>query len=187
MPDEELKPDETPVAPEGEKADEAEASEKPVDEKARKAPRKRKPAKKSTKKAAKGDGPAEGELTFDPGIITEIAIREAHQIGGIVQLTGSFMDDWVLRRGKGVHVAEVADNGHESYSLDLKISVEYGVDCVKLAEEVRQRIAKAIKTMTGKTTRQIDVHVTGIGQRPADVQDDGQDDAPVEEGTGIDF
>ncbi len=197
MPDEYLTPDETPETPEipeaekpGEAAHAADAS---GDEgmggggEPRKTPRKRKPSKKPAKKTAKADGPAEGELTFDPGIITEIAIREAHQIDGIVQLTGSFMDDWVLRRGKGVHVAEVADNGEESYSLDLKISVEYGVDCVKLAKDVRERISKAIKTMTGKTTRQIDVRVTGIGQRAADAHDEPQDDAPVEEGTGIDF
>ncbi len=206
MPDEELKPDETPEAPQApetpeaekpaeggcggaeapEAADAADASGEGGGER-RKTPRKRKPSKKPAKKPARADGAAEGELTFDPGIITEIAIREAHQIDGIVQLTGSFMDDWVLRRGKGVHVAEVADNSEESYSLDLKISVEYGVDCVKLAKDVRERISKAIKTMTGKTTRQIDVRVTGIGQRAADPNDEPHDDAPVEEGTGIDF
>jgi len=158
--------------------------------KAEKKPKPRKKASKAkkSKKAPEAGASADdvGKLTFDPSIVTSIAITEAQKIDGIIELTGSFMDDWVLRRGKGVHVEEEAsDEGGEAYSLDLKLSVEYGVDCVKLAEKVRERIAKEIKRVTGRDTRKIDIHVTGIGHKEAPAEP--HEDEPVAEGTGIDF
>jgi uncharacterized alkaline shock family protein YloU len=128
----------------------------------------------------------DGKLSFDPGIITQIAVTEARRIEGIVELTGSFMDDWVLRRGHGVRVEEPGGEGAGGYTLDLKISVEYGVDCVRLAREVRARIAGAIKKMTGQDTRAINIHVTTIG-RKEDRAAEHREESPAEEGTGIDF
>ena len=173
----------------GKKGDDAKAEpEKKPPKKARKAKSPKKPHKADLAKKVEAEPvePGEGKLTFDPSIVTEIAIREAQQITGIVQLTGSFMDDWVLRRGKGVSVAQIDEEGNEAYSLDLKISVEYGVDCVKLSTKVRDNIAKAIKKMTGRETRTINIHVTGLGHKE-EPPSEHHEDEPVPEGTGIDF
>lgn len=121
---------------------------------------------------------SDGELRFDPGIITEIAVREASEIEGIVELTGGW-------RTKGVQVTE--PEGEEGgYVVDVRVAVEYGVNCVALAETIRNRISGAIHQMTGRRTKAINVHLTGI-------RDKGLREEPHEEGVplgeehGIDF
>jgi uncharacterized alkaline shock family protein YloU len=119
-----------------------------------------------------------GELKFGPNIITEIAVREVSEVEGVAELTGGW-------RTKGVQVTEV--EGEEGvYVLDVRVAVEYGVNCVALAESIRGRIAEAVGRMTGQSVRAINVHVTGI-------RDKGHREEPHEEGVplgeehGIDF
>lgn len=119
-----------------------------------------------------------GELKFGSNIITEIAVREVSEVEGVAELTGGW-------RTKGVQVTEV--EGEEGvYVLDVRVAVEYGVNCVALAESIRARIAEAIGRMTGQSARAINVHVTGI-------RDKGHREEPHEEGVplgeehGIDF
>ncbi len=122
--------------------------------------------------------PSTGELKFGPNIITEIAVREVSEVEGVAELSGGW-------RTKGVQVTEV--EGEEGvYVLDVRVAVEYGVNCVALAESIRSRIADAIGRMTGQSARAINVHVTGI-------RDKGHREEPHEEGVplgeehGIDF
>jgi uncharacterized alkaline shock family protein YloU len=122
--------------------------------------------------------PSSGELKFGPNIITEIAVREVSEVEGVAELTGGW-------RTKGVSVLEV--EGEEGvYILDVRVTVEYGVSCVALAESIRSRIVEAVERMTGQTVRTINVHVTGI-------RDKGHREEPHEEGVplgeehGIDF
>ncbi len=124
------------------------------------------------------EGQSTGELKFGPSIITEIAVREVSEVEGVAELTGGW-------RTKGVQVTEV--EGEEGvYVLDVRVAVEYGVNCVALAESIRGRITEAIGRMTGQSARAINVHVTGI-------RDKGHSEEPHEEGVplgeehGIDF
>jgi len=124
------------------------------------------------------EGQSTGELKFGPSIITEIAVREVSEVEGVAELTGGW-------RTKGIQVTEV--EGEEGvYVLDVRVAVEYGVNCVALAESIRGRITEAIGRMTGQSARTINVHVTGI-------RDKGHREEPHEEGVplgeehGIDF
>ena len=100
------------------------------------------------------------------------------EVEGVAELMGGW-------RTKGVQVAEV--EGEEgTYVIDVRVAIEYGVNCVALAESIRSRIADAVERMTGQRVRAINVHVTGI-------RDKGQSEEPHEEGIplgeehGIDF
>jgi len=122
--------------------------------------------------------PSSGELKFGPNIITEIAVREVSEIDGVAELTGGW-------RTKGVSVTEV--EGKEGvYVIDVRVTVEYGVNCVALFESIRSRIVEAVSRMTGQSVRTINVQVTGI-------RDKGHREEPHEEGLplgeehGIDF
>jgi uncharacterized alkaline shock family protein YloU len=141
-----------------------------------------KPAVEETALAKTGkpspEGQSTGELKFGPSIITEIAVREVSEVEGVAELTGGW-------RTKGVQVTEV--EGEEGvYVLDVRVAVEYGVNCVALAESIRGRITEAVERMTGQSARTINVHVTGI-------RDKGHPEEPHEEGVplgeehGIDF
>jgi uncharacterized alkaline shock family protein YloU len=117
-------------------------------------------------------------VSFGPNIISEIAIREASEIDGVAELTGGW-------RTKGVQVTE-AEGEEGTYVVDLRIAVEYGVNCVALAETIRNRVANAICRMTGRRTEAVNVHVTGIrdkGHR-AEPHEEG---VPLGEEHGIDF
>ena len=146
------------------------------------------PAVKAAAKAEDERGspaPVGGEVEFDPGIISDIAIREASEIEGIAELTGGW-------RTKGVTVGEVAEDGESGedgaagYILDLRIAVEYGVNCVALAETIRSRIGDAIRRMTGRETVAVNVHVTGLREKGLR-EEPHEESAPLGEEHGIDF
>jgi uncharacterized alkaline shock family protein YloU len=140
---------------------------------------------KATAAGAAGTSPVGGEVEFDPGIISDIAIREASEIEGIAELTGGW-------RTKGVTVGqspgdgEPGGEGNAGYIVDLRIAVEYGVNCVALTETIRKRIADAIHRMTGRRTVAINVHVTGIRERGLR-EEPHEEVGPLGEEHGIDF
>lgn len=121
---------------------------------------------------------ADGEPGSDAGTISEIAVREAREIEGVAELTGGW-------RTEGVRVTE-PEGEDGGYVVDLRLAVDYGVDCVALAETIRSRIAEAIHRVAGRETRAVSVHLTGI-------RDKGSPEEPHEEGAalgeerGIDF
>jgi uncharacterized alkaline shock family protein YloU len=137
------------------------------------------PDQNANTSAAGTTDPSDGSLAFDPSIITEIAMREASEIEGIAELTGGW-------RTKGVQVGESSEDGAEGYVLDLRIAVEYGVNCVALSETIRSRIAGAILQMTGKKTKAINIHVTAI--REKGLREEHHEEGPsLGEEHGIDF
>ncbi len=130
--------------------------------------------------------PEEGRLSFAPTIITDVVQRAAREIEGVVELTGSFIDN--LRPGstRGVAVTEVGEGDAGHYDLSLKLSVEYGTDCVAIAEAIRERVADAVQRMTGRDVRRIDIHVTGIASRREEGRP-SEDAGEISEEHGIDF
>lgn len=124
-------------------------------------------------------GEEDGKLSFDPAIISEIAIREASDVEGLVELTGGW-------RSKGVQVAEAGDLDGEGYTVDLRIAVEYGVNCVALAETLRSRIARAVRRMTGRPIAAVNIHVTAIRDRGARGEQQ-EESEKIDEEHGIDF
>lgn len=124
-------------------------------------------------------------MEFDLGIISDIAIREASEVEGIAELTGGW-------RTRGVTVGE-SDEGEPGYVIDMRIAVEYGVDCVALAETIRSRIGNAVHQMTGRQAIAVNVHVTGIRESGREEtlgkagEELGEETGPLGEEHGIDF
>lgn len=127
--------------------------------------------------------PAEGHLTFDPNIVTEIVHREAQGIAGIIELSGSFIDGWMKGKSRGIRVEE---HGEEAYTLRLNVIVEYGTNCPELVKLARERITEAILHMTGRQTRRIDIHIAGIKDR-AHREEHAEEIHAIGEEHGIDF
>lgn len=119
-----------------------------------------------------------GESGPDAGTICEIAAREASGIEGVAELTGGW-------RSKGVRVTG-PDGENGGCVVDLSLAVEYGVDCVALAEAVRGRVAEAIHRAAGREVSAVNVHLTGIRDRgsPEEPHDQG---SALDREDGIDF
>ncbi len=120
-----------------------------------------------------------GEVSFTPDIITQIAGREVSDVEDVAELTGGW-------RTKGVQVTEPVEGEDEGYLLDIRIAVEYGVNCLALAETIRGRVSGVIEHMTGRKARAINVHVTGIREKGLR-EEPHEESAPLGEEHGIDF
>jgi uncharacterized alkaline shock family protein YloU len=125
----------------------------------------------------------DSNLTFDHGIIVEIARVEAAKMDGIVEMSGGFMDGWMRARSRGIKVEPV---GNDSYSLRLNLIVKYGASCVEISNKLKKRIAETVKHTTGKTVEPIQIHIAGI--KEVTQREDHEDpNDPFGEGDGIGF
>ncbi len=157
------------------KAEAADTTGKPAQ-----APGAGKPSSVSGKPAATTK--PEGTLDFNLETVINIVAAEVNGTEGIAELTGGW-------RAKGVQVEEIGAEGatgtEVEYDIVLRIAVEYGVNCVALAETVRSRVAGAVRQMTGRKTKSINIHVTGIREKGH--REEPHEGVPLGEEHGIDF
>lgn len=162
---------------EGEATDAAEAVEaagSPEDEEVMKAAREA--AGAAAAHGAPGEAP--GEITIDPGIVSQIATRETLAVEGVAGLAGgSFLG--IGGHGKAVAV-EVEG---ASASITLRVTVAYGRNVRDVAERVRCAVYDGVTRMTGFSVTRVDVRVCGLKATEAE---GGEPDAlpRVEEGPG---
>lgn len=103
--------------------------------------------------------------------IAGIAVRETegiHSLGGGASRALGAVKDKVSRSSdpsRGVKV----EVGEKQTALDIDVVVEYGVEILEVAREVRSRVTDAVETMTGLEVVEInikvlDVHVPGADE-----------------------
>ncbi|MFJ2760451.1 Asp23/Gls24 family envelope stress response protein [Streptomyces prasinus] len=103
--------------------------------------------------------------------IAGIAVRETegiHSLGGGASRALGAVKDKVSRSSdpsRGVKV----EVGEKQTAVDLDVVVEYGVEILEVAREVRSRVTDAVETMTGLEVVEInikvlDVHVPGADE-----------------------
>ena len=104
-----------------------------------------------------------GSLSFADDIIEEIAYREAQQVDGIVALHGTMKEELLakFRRGESVKGVVLHKEGGQ-VSLDISITVQYGVCIRDLAQELLQRVRGAIEKMTCYEVRAVNITVDGV-------------------------
>ncbi len=98
-----------------------------------------------------------GRVEISDRVFSEIACREAGTVSGVVGLRGSFVEA-LTGKAKGIQV----DRTGRDVSLELRLCVEYGVNIPALAAKVRERVAGAIRQMTGMRVRAVNIHVDSI-------------------------
>ena len=116
-------------------------------------------AREAAAAVASRAAPAEtpGEITIEPGIVSEIATREALAVEGVAGLAGaSFLG--IGGHGKAVSI-EIEG---ESAIVALRIAVAYGRNVRAVAERVRRAVYDAVTRMTGFTITRVDVRVSAL-------------------------
>jgi uncharacterized alkaline shock family protein YloU len=104
-----------------------------------------------------------GLVKINNDAITAIASTAAMEVRGVCKIgrgLGKTIYELLMRRGskKGVKIYAVENE----IRLILYITVEYGVDIPRIADEVQENVKSTVERMTGLVVSGIDVIVEGV-------------------------
>ena len=104
-----------------------------------------------------------GAVKINNNAITTIASIAAMEIKGVSKIGGGIgktLFDFLSKKGvtKGVKI-----NAKENeIKLTVYVTVEYGVDITRIADEVQENVKRAVEKMTGLALCGVDVVVEGV-------------------------
>lgn len=108
-----------------------------------------------------------GSINISEEVIAAIAVgavREVEGVSGMMTNLGGSVTDLVNNKknaqkgAKGVKI----DMTDSVLTMDLYITVQYGVAIPEVAENVQKAVASAVEAMTGCKVTTVNVHVGGV-------------------------
>ncbi len=109
------------------------------------------------------DGEATGTITYANEVVAVIAGVAANEVEGVAGMcTASTGITDVFSRNKNITKGVKVEVGTEEASVDVYLSVEYGMPIHTVAANVQESVRKSIETMTGLHVVRVDVHVQGL-------------------------
>lgn len=109
-----------------------------------------------------------GSTTIADGVVARIAGLAAREIPGVHALSsggiGGTIADIAVKmtrgdnRGMGVDV----EVGQKQAAVDLRVTVDYGVNIPSVAEAVRKNVVLRVQKMTGLEVKEVNVQVTDL-------------------------
>lgn len=99
-----------------------------------------------------------GKITLSEDVAATIAALTAKEVKGIHQIGRASLISMGKSRSRGVS----AEVGKKQAAFDLEVILEYGYDIRKMADEIRTRIAREVKKMTGREVVEVNIHVFDI-------------------------
>lgn len=115
-----------------------------------------------------------GIIKINNNAITTIASTAALEVKGVARVgrgIGKTIYEILMRRG-GKNGVKVYASENE-LRLILYVTVDYGVDITRIADEVQENVKTAVEKMTGLVVSAIDVIVEGV--RPPQSLENRQD------------
>ena len=128
--------------------------------------------------SAEGDAPAcdtieqactevnindESTLSIDGGVVEKIVAMTAREVDGVLQLKGNLINSLPGLRGsdttKGVSVEM---SGDDACTVNIAVILEYGKSAPRVFQELHDKVAGAIETMTGLKVTAVNVRVTNV-------------------------
>ena len=128
--------------------------------------------------AAEGDVPAcdtieqactevnnndESTLSIHGGVVEKIVAMTAREVDGVLQLKGNLINSLPGLRGsdttKGVSVEM---SGDDACTVNIAVILEYGKSAPRVFQELHDKVAGAIETMTGLKGTAGNVRVTNV-------------------------
>jgi len=96
-------------------------------------------------------------------VVRIIAGMAASEVEGVASLAGGIVGEIAERLGrKDVTRGVKAQIGEKDARLDVFLTVYYGVRIPEVAQEVQERVRKAVEEMTGLEVAEVNVHVQGV-------------------------
>lgn len=117
-----------------------------------------------------------GSVLIHNNVIAVITHEAAAKVSGVVELSGTLVDELVDRFGKKYHDrgVRVAVESENRIVVELSVILEYGVNIPEVCGQLQQEVRKSIEKMTGKSVQAVNVSVQSL-RRP--VKDD-QEETP---------
>lgn len=105
----------------------------------------------------------ESTLSIDGGVVEKIVAMTAREVDGVLQLKGNLINSLPGLRGsdttKGVSVEM---SGDEACTVNIAVILEYGKSAPRVFQELHDKVAGAIETMTGLKVTAVNVRVTNV-------------------------
>lgn len=130
-----------------------------------------------------------GKINISNEVIASIAGIAATEIEGVAGMAGGVASDIAKKLGvkknpqKGVKVAVTP----EGATIDLLITVEFGVRIPELAWEIQENVKNSVESMTGTDVLSVNVFVEGVNfekqkksPKPEEIIDDEAGDEEIE-------
>ena len=105
----------------------------------------------------------ESTLSIDGGVVEKIVAMTAREVDGVLQLKGNLINSLPGLRGsdttKGVSVEM---SGDDACTVNIAVILEYGKSAPRVFQELHDKVANAIETMTGLKVTAVNVRVTNV-------------------------
>lgn len=132
------------------------------------------------------DQPELGDIKINHTVVASIVRLAALQIPGVAGVGGGIVDGitelFAKRRESDHRGVKVTESEDDTYTIELRIVINYGSEIGKTAYEVQIAVRKQVIAMTGKNVAKVDVIIEGVrlpGDATAqDKADDLWPDAP---------
>lgn len=99
-----------------------------------------------------------GQITYANEVISTIVSVATTEVDGISAIAGS---NGLLGKGKMCRGVRVDMDG-EDVSVDVSVTVDYGMPIQKVGRSAQENVRKSIESMTGLHVEKVDLHVVGV-------------------------
>ena len=104
-----------------------------------------------------------GVVKINNNAITTIASIAAMEVKGVNRIGGRIGKTlYEVLTGKGSSKGVKIHAAENELKLTIYITVEYGVDITRIADEVQENVKRAVEKMTGLVLSGVDVVVEGV-------------------------
>ena len=99
-----------------------------------------------------------GQITYANEVISTIVSVATTEVDGISAIARS---NGLLDKGKMSRGVRVDMDG-EDVSVDVSVTVDYGMPIQKVGRSAQENVRKSIESMTGLHVEKVDLHVVGV-------------------------
>ncbi|MCL1632569.1 Asp23/Gls24 family envelope stress response protein [Sporolactobacillus sp. CPB3-1] len=104
-----------------------------------------------------------GRIEISPEVIEVIASLAAVEVVGVSDMHGHFASGMVEKlSGRNYRKGVKVDLNDDGITIDVQLTMNYGVSIPDVAGRVQENIAQALKRMTALDVHEINIHVVGI-------------------------
>ncbi len=104
-----------------------------------------------------------GEVLIANDVIATIACVAATEVEGVAAMSGNITNEIIGKLGvKNASKGAKIDLDNGEVRAELSITMQYGYSIPKVCAQVQERVAAAIRNMTGLEVVEVNLHIVGV-------------------------